>query len=122
MTLKIISLQSHDDESSVAFTITFDDLDRGPKLYEALDFLERTIERKWLVNRYRRELRGDRKTDRQKNQLREALRVATRGIQQACVPLLVDKLNELASQFRENKAEINHLRWQLDVVRRPVRL
>ncbi|HYJ88924.1 MAG TPA: hypothetical protein VEW46_22860 [Pyrinomonadaceae bacterium] len=49
MTLKIISLQSHDDESSVAFTITFDDLDRGPKLYEALDFLEKAVEPAWLV-------------------------------------------------------------------------
>jgi len=54
--------------------------------------------------------------------LREALRVATRGIQQACVPLPVDKTNGLAVGFRENKAEIDHLRQQLDVVRRPIRL
>ena len=57
---------------------------RRPKLYEALDFLERTIEPKWLVKRYRRELSGDRRNEREKEQLREALRVATRGIQQAC--------------------------------------
>jgi hypothetical protein len=93
---------------------------RRPKLYEALDFLEQTIEPKWLVKRFRRELSGDRNTDRQKSQLREALRVATRGIQQACVPLLVDKVNDLAVCFRENKEEIDHLRWQLDVVRRAV--
>jgi hypothetical protein len=31
-------------------------------------------------------------------------------------------MNELAVGLRENKAEIDHLRWQLDVVRRPVRL
>ena len=29
---------------------------RRPKLYEALDFLEQTVEPKWLVKRYRREL------------------------------------------------------------------
>jgi hypothetical protein len=95
---------------------------RRPKLYEALDFLEQTIEPKWLVKRYRRELSGDRNTDRQKNRLREALRVATRGIQQSCAALLVEKMNEGAVRFRENKAEIDRLRWQLDVVRRPVRL
>jgi hypothetical protein len=38
------------------------------------------------------------------------LRVATRGIQQACIPLLVDKMNDLAVNFREKKAEIDHLR------------
>ena len=95
---------------------------RRSKLYEALDFLEQVVEPKWLVKRYRRELSGDRNTDRQKNQLREALRVATRGIQQSCAALLVEKMNEGAVRFRENKAEIDRLRWQLDVVRRPVRL
>jgi hypothetical protein len=79
---------------------------RRPKLYEALDFLEQTIEPKWLIKRYRRELSGDRNTDRQKNQLREALRVATRGIQQACVPLQVEKMNRLGIHFRENQAEL----------------
>ena len=94
---------------------------RRPKLYEALDFLEKSVESAWLVKRYRRELSGDRRNEREKNQLREALRVATRGIQHACVPLLVDKMNDLAVNFRENKDEIDHLRWQLDVVRRTVR-
>ena len=69
---------------------------RRPKLYEALDFLEQVVEPKWLVKRYRRELSGDRRNEREKNQLREALRVATRGIQQACAVLLADKMNELA--------------------------
>jgi hypothetical protein len=55
-----------------------------PKLYEALDFLEKSVEPTWLVKRYRRELSGDRRNERQKDQLREALRLATRGIQQAC--------------------------------------
>ncbi len=77
---------------------------RRPKLYEALDFLEQSIEPAWLIKRYRRELRGDRRNDREKTELREALRVATRGIQQACIVLLVDKMNELAAGFRENKA------------------
>jgi hypothetical protein len=78
---------------------------RRPKLYEALDFLEQAIEPKWLVKRYRR----------------EALRMATRSIQQRCALLLVDKMNNLAFHFRKNKTEIDNLRWQLDVVRRPVR-
>src|SRR5438552_1473114 len=93
---------------------------RRPKLHEALDFLEQLLEQKWLVRRYRRELRGDRRNDRERTELREALRVATRGIQQACVVLLVDKMNEVAVGFRENKPEIDKLRRQLDIVRRPV--
>ena len=32
MTLKIIDLQSHEDESPLAFTVTFDDLDRGRRM------------------------------------------------------------------------------------------
>jgi len=76
---------------------------RRPKLYEALDFLEKSVEPAWLVKRYRRELSGDRRNEREKAQLREALRVATRGIQQACVPLLVDKMNDLAVNFREKR-------------------
>ena len=63
---------------------------------------------------------GDRRNDREKTELREALRVATRGIQQACIVLLVDKMNELAVGFRENKSEIDRLRRQLDIVRRLV--
>ena len=93
---------------------------RRPKLYEALDFLEQSVEPRWLVRRYRRELSGDRRNDREKEELREALRITTRGIQQACAALLVDKMNELAVRFREHKPEIDNLRWQLGVVRRPV--
>ena len=44
----------------------------------------------------------------------------TRGIQQAYAAL-VGRLNELAHQYRENKAEIDDLRWQLSGLRKPVR-
>jgi hypothetical protein len=93
---------------------------RKQKLYEALDFLEQSIQPAWLVRRYRRELRGDGRNDREKTELRETLRVATRGIQQACIVLLVDKMNELAADFRQNKSDIEKLHRQLDIVRRPV--
>ena len=46
----------------------------------------------------------------------------TRGIQFACVELIVRRLNELAIHFRENKPLINNLRLQLAIVRRPVPL
>jgi hypothetical protein len=95
---------------------------RLSKTYEALDFLERELadKQKWLVRRYRRALRGDRRNWREQRELRDELRVATRGIQQACVALLVERMNELAHHYRENKAEIDNLRWQLSVVRKPV--
>jgi hypothetical protein len=32
MTLRIISLQSHDDESSLAYTVTFDDSESGRRM------------------------------------------------------------------------------------------
>jgi len=56
---------------------------RRPKLYESLDFLEKQLDEKsrWLVRRYRRELRWDRRTYQEKEELREILRVTTRGIQ-----------------------------------------
>ena len=54
--------------------------------------------------------------------LREILRATTRGIQFACVRLIVRRLNELALHFRENKPSIDNLRLQLAIVRRPVRL
>ena len=68
---------------------------RRPKLYESLDFLEKQLDEKsrWLVRRYRRELRWDRRDNRQKEELREILRVTTRGIQFACVKLIVRRLN-----------------------------
>ena len=86
---------------------------RRPKLYESLDFLENQLDDKstWLVRRYR-----------QKEELREILRVTTRGIQFACVKVIVRRLNELAIHFRENKPSIDNLRMQLVIVRRPVRL
>jgi hypothetical protein len=36
------------------------------------------------------------------------------------VALVVECMNELARRYRENKAEIATLRWQLSVVRKPV--
>ena len=97
---------------------------RRPKLYESLDFLEKQLDEKstWLVRRYRRELRWDRRTYQEQEELREILRVTTRGIQLACVGLIVRRLNELAIHFRENKPSIDNLRQQLAIVRRPVRL
>jgi hypothetical protein len=61
-------------------------------------------------------------TNQEKEELREILRVTTRGIQFACVKLIVRRLNELAIHFRENKPSIDNLRQQLTIMRRPVRL
>jgi hypothetical protein len=95
---------------------------RRPKLYESLDFLEKQLDEKstWLVRRYRRELRWDRRTYQEKEELREILRVTTRGIQFACVKVIVRRVNELAIHFRENKPSIDNLRLQLALVRWPV--
>lgn len=46
-----------------------------PKLFEALDYLETFLEDKsWLVRRYRRSLRGDRRNERGKEVLRQPVR------------------------------------------------
>ena len=66
--------------------------------------------------------RGDQRNNREKEEFREILRVATRGIQFACVKLIVRRLNELASHFHENKSSIDNLRLQLAIERRPVPL
>ena len=97
---------------------------RRPKLYESLDFLEKRLDEKstWLVRRYRRELRWDRRTYQEQEEFREILGVATRGIQFACVKVIVRRLNELAIHFRDNKPSIDNLRLQLMIVRRPVTL
>ena len=58
----------------------------------------------------------------EKEKLREILRVTTRGIQFACVKVIIRRLNELSIHFRENKPSIDNLRLQLMIVRRPVRL
>ena len=97
---------------------------RRPKLYESLDFLASQLEERsrWLVRRYRRELRWDRRTNEEQEELGEILRATTRGIQFVCVKLIVRRLNELALHFRKNKPSIDNLRLQLVIVRRPVRL
>jgi hypothetical protein len=93
---------------------------RRPKLYEALDFLEGLLDLKWLLRRYRQELRWDRRNEREKEELREILRVTTRGIQRACTKYLVSRLNELGRNYRDNIEEIKSLRRQLQIVCRPV--
>jgi hypothetical protein len=93
---------------------------RRSKLYEALDFLEGLLDSKWLVRRYRQELRWDRRNEWEKEELRGILRVTTQGIQHACTKYLVDRLNELGKNYRGNFDEIRLLRRQLDVVRRPL--
>ena len=94
---------------------------RRPKLYEALDFLAQSLDQKWLVRRYRRGLIGDRRDYREKEEQRETLRIAIRGIQQACVAFLLRRMNDLAVQYRDNKTEIDKLRGQLSIVRKAVR-
>jgi hypothetical protein len=51
---------------------------------------------------------------------RERLRVRFRGIQQACIETILDQMNELALQYRENRSAIEMLRRQLAAVRRPI--
>ena len=43
-----------------------------------------------------------------------------RGSQQACAALFLDRVNELARDCCENRAEIDNLRWQLSAVREAV--
>jgi hypothetical protein len=47
---------------------------------------------------------------------------AALGIQQSTEALLVNKLNELAVRLRENRTEIDNLRRQLSILRKPVQL
>jgi hypothetical protein len=94
---------------------------RRPKLYEALTFLDLFLDKKnWLVRRYRYALRGDCRNRREKMEQREKLRVRFRGIQQACVEIMLAEINELARHYRENKPAIDKFRRQLAVVRRPI--
>ena len=95
---------------------------RRAKLYEALDFLDKLLDPNWLVRRYRQEIRWDRRTEREKDELRQNLREATRGIQPACTNYLVGRLNELGTNYRGNLDEIEALRRQLAIVRRSVGL
>ena len=94
---------------------------REPELYDALAFLEQYfVKKSWLVRRYRNALRGDTRNRREKMEQRERLRIRFRGIQQACVDLIVSKMNELAREYRKNKPAIDELRKQLAVVRRRI--
>jgi hypothetical protein len=95
---------------------------RRPELYEALTFLDQFLgKRNWLVRRYHNALRGDTRNHREKMEQREMLRVRFRGIQQACIEILLTKINALALRYRENKPAIDTLRRQLArVVRRSI--
>jgi hypothetical protein len=90
---------------------------RRPKLYEALTFLDRFLEKKnWPVHRYRYALRGDTRKQREKLAQREKLRVRFRGIQQACIEIILAEINDLAFHYRENEPAIDELRRQLTIV------
>ena len=91
-----------------------------PKLYEALDYLELTLDKAWLVKRYRHELRGDCRNWRDRSEKQYKLRIAVRGIQQACAAQLIERMNELAHQFRENKPKIDRLRKVLEIVSKSI--
>ena len=94
---------------------------RRPMLYEALTFLDQFLERKnWLVRRYRYALRGDTRNQRERIEQREKLRARFRGIQRACVEMILAEINELARHYRENKAAIDKLCQRLAVVRRSI--
>ena len=47
---------------------------------------------------------------------------AALGIQQSTEALLVNKMNELAVRLRESRTEIDNLRRQLSIMRKPVQL
>jgi hypothetical protein len=90
---------------------------RRSKLYQALDFLEKELDRNWPAIRYRRALRGDRRNDDEREELRQELHVATRQLQTACVATILKRINELAVNFGENRLRIKALRLQLLAVK-----
>ena len=87
-----------------------------PKLYEALDYLELTLDKAWLVKRYRHILRGDCRNWRERSEKQYKLRVAVRGIQLACAAQLIERMNELSLHFRDNKPKIDRLGKVLEIV------
>jgi hypothetical protein len=91
---------------------------RRSKLYQALDFLEKGLDRNWPAVRYRRALRGDRRNDDEREELRQELRAATRQVQTACVVTILKRMNNLAANFRENRPKIEALRKQLLTLKR----
>ena len=62
----------------------------------------------------------DTRNYREKLEQREKLRVRFRGIQHACVEILLAEINDLAQRYRENRPRIDALRRQLGVVRWPI--
>jgi DNA-binding transcriptional regulator WhiA len=65
---------------------------------------------RWLVRQYRTELRWDRRNDLEKEELREILRRLAREIQRSGASHIIRRLNELGTDYRKNKAEIDDLR------------
>lgn len=92
---------------------------RRSKLYEALDFLEKELDRKWPAIQYRRALRGDRRNDEEVEELHQELRLVSRQLQNACAATILKRMNELAVGFRENRSRIEALRAQLSKVKKP---
>ena len=90
---------------------------RRSKLYEALDFLENELDRKWPAIQYRRALRGDRRNDEEVEELHQELRVVTRQLQSACVATIVRRMNDCAANYRENRSKIEAFRKQLVVIK-----
>ena len=90
---------------------------RAAKLYEALDYMERTLDKAWLVKRYRNDLRGDYRNWRERREKQYRLQVAARGIRLACAAQIVERMNELATGYRQNKTKIARLRQALVMVR-----
>lgn len=90
---------------------------RTAKLYEALDYLEQTLDKDWLAKRYRHELRGDCRNWRERRDKQYRLQVTARGIQLACAAQIVERMNELATSYRENKTKINRLQKALVLMR-----
>lgn len=90
---------------------------RVAKLYEALDYLVETLDKAWVVKRYRYELRGDCRDWRDRKEKQYKLRVTARGIQLACAAQLVERMNELATRYGENRAKIDRLRQALFLIK-----
>ncbi len=53
---------------------------------------------------------------RERSEKQYKLRVAVRGIQLVCAAQLIERMNELALHFRDNKPKIDRLRKVLEIV------
>ena len=88
------------------------------KLYEAMEYLEKSLDDKaWLVRRYRRTLQGDTRNENDEKRKRRRLGLMAREIERVCVETIVGEMNELAAHYRANKPKIDWLRRVLELVR-----